>query len=549
MAKRSEIEILLSVEDKVSRALDNVGKEAKTLDKAFKKSAININASLELVEKGITSISKGLDFIKKGARFDQQQDAFERLARSVGTSSDEILRNMQKMSGGTMSAAEAMSAATKAMVLGLEADQLPKLMEIARASARAFGTDVGFMFDSLSLGIGRQSRMLLDNLGIIVDAESAYRKYAEVQGIVGRTLTDNEKKQAFLNAAIEAGQQQVDTIGAAGQTQAEKIAQLEAAWDDFNTTIATFVANSPQVATAIKFWTDAIKGMTPATQNQNELLIDLKRNLNSVNEAIEASLEKQEAPFLMNRNQVEKEFNDLLVHRERLILAIRDAQARDEENFQKIEVIKEQVAAKEEATQAEMINEEVKVSYIASLHDSLTNRIMAFRNKDFKDAQEKAKAKQQLHQLILNTQVNHLETFLQKQASTNKAAAIAWKGIQMGRTVINTAEAISEAAPNPVLMAFAAAAGAAQIATIASVGFAEGTDSVPAMLTPGEMVVPRNFAQAIRDGDLTLGGGGGGGEINIFIQGGINPGGSTVEEMAEELGFAFEREVRTARGF
>jgi len=44
-------------------------------------------------------------------------------------------------------------------------------------------------------------------------------------------------------------------------------------------------------------------------------------------------------------------------------------------------------------------------------------------------------------------------------------------------------------------------------------------------------------------------GGGSFGDINIFIQGGINQGGFSVEEMAEQLGFAFERETRLARGF
>ena len=39
------------------------------------------------------------------------------------------------------------------------------------------------------------------------------------------------------------------------------------------------------------------------------------------------------------------------------------------------------------------------------------------------------------------------------------------------------------------------------------------------------------------------------GDINIFIQGGINAAGASINEMAEQLGFAFEREVRTARGF
>jgi hypothetical protein len=99
-------------------------------------------------------------------------------------------------------------------------------------------------------------------------------------------------------------------------------------------------------------------------------------------------------------------------------------------------------------------------------------------------------------------------------------------------------------------MAFIAAAGAAQIATITSTGFNKGTDSVPSMLTPGEMVVPRDFASAIRSGALTLSGPGGGsfGDINIFIQGGIRSDGRSVSDMAETLGFEFARQVRVARG-
>lgn len=50
---------------------------------------------------------------------------------------------------------------------------------------------------------------------------------------------------------------------------------------------------------------------------------------------------------------------------------------------------------------------------------------------------------------------------------------------------------------------------------------------------------------------LGSGGSGGGsiGDINIFIQGGINSEGASVGDMAEKLGFEFERRLRTARSF
>ena len=148
-------------------------------------------------------------------------------------------------------------------------------------------------------------------------------------------------------------------------------------------------------------------------------------------------------------------------------------------------------------------------------------------------------------------------------AGESKAAFYILKAIKAAEVLVSSAAAdmkiASEWAWNPPVEAALIAKNhvltAISLGTIAASAiagsFAEGTDTVPSMLSPGEMVVPRTFAEAIRAGDLSLSGKDGGnfGDINIFIQGGINPAGASVDDMAEQLGFAFEREVRTARGF
>ncbi len=68
-------------------------------------------------------------------------------------------------------------------------------------------------------------------------------------------------------------------------------------------------------------------------------------------------------------------------------------------------------------------------------------------------------------------------------------------------------------------------AGVAQLATVA-LGLASGavsvvgggpTDTIPAMLSPGEMVVPQGIADGIRGGDLSLGGPGGSGQTEVVV--------------------------------
>jgi len=149
----------------------------------------------------------------------------------------------------------------------------------------------------------------------------------------------------------------------------------------------------------------------------------------------------------------------------------------------------------------------------------------------------------------------------------SKAAFYILKAIKAAEIMVNSAAAdmsiMSAWAWNPPVAASLIAQNkvltAISLATVAAAAvagsFAVGSPNIPndmlAQVHKGETIIPATFAESIRRGDLSLSGGGGGsfGDVNIFIQGGINPGGASVEEMAEQLGFAFERETRMARGF
>jgi len=76
--------------------------------------------------------------------------------------------------------------------------------------------------------------------------------------------------------------------------------------------------------------------------------------------------------------------------------------------------------------------------------------------------------------------------------------------------------------------------------------------SVPALAEGGIVTRPTLalIGEAGPEAVIPLGKGGSleTGDINIFIQGGISPEGNSIDEMAEQLGFAFESRIRTARG-
>ena len=106
------------------------------------------------------------------------------------------------------------------------------------------------------------------------------------------------------------------------------------------------------------------------------------------------------------------------------------------------------------------------------------------------------------------------QTLDMAQGETKKFAGVL-KVVRIGETIINTATAVMRAmadVPYPLntgVAAMIAAMGAAQVGIIASQGFARGTDTVPARLSPGEMVFPSTMADAIRRGDIVVSGRGG----------------------------------------
>lgn len=225
-----ELSIILRLRDEATKRLEGVRGNLQRFANAWKKNWLAITAA---VTASIMALRKAWELMELGAKVEQQKQAFQNLASSLGVSSEQIIKDLRKMSGETLSTAEIMGKASQAMILGIDPTKLAKMMEISRASARAFGKDVGFMFESIAIGVGRQSKLILDNLGIIVSAGDAYEKYAKSIGKSTKELTEMERKQAFLNATLEAGDRILKQIDTSTMANLEKMQKLKAAWEDF----------------------------------------------------------------------------------------------------------------------------------------------------------------------------------------------------------------------------------------------------------------------------------------------------------------------------
>src|SRR5690606_27266169 len=157
--------------------------------------------------------------------------SFGTLATQAGQNANKMLAAMRQAADGTINDSELMLSANRAMLLGVAntADEMAQLLEVASARGKAMGLSTAEAFSDIVTGIGRMSPMILDNLGIVVDAAAANEAYARSIGKAADKLTDNEQKQALLNAVLKESADLVRENNAAGADAASQFERMDAA--------------------------------------------------------------------------------------------------------------------------------------------------------------------------------------------------------------------------------------------------------------------------------------------------------------------------------
>ena len=251
MAAFDEAKVKLIIEAATQKATDAMKKFTKSTDDGFRKAEDSAQsfgqkakASWDKAKSawvGITatvvSLRKAYQLMNTAARFKEREIAFGNMAASHQMDSNKIIADLKRISRGTIDTMTLMEKAGTAMLLGIKADKLDELMKIARASSKVTGQTVSQAFSDISLAVGRQSRMILDNLGIIVKVEDANKEYAATLKKVAGELTEAEKKQAFLNATMKAGEEIIRRVGDSADSAAERLQRYEARWKNISVTI------------------------------------------------------------------------------------------------------------------------------------------------------------------------------------------------------------------------------------------------------------------------------------------------------------------------
>ncbi len=230
-------------------------------------------------------ISQMIRLGKQSAKLDSMKVAFDTMSKGADNGA-KALEKLRKSTQNTMSDFDLLQQANNALVLGVSdsSDTMAKMFDVAQRLGQALGRDTASSVESLITGIGRQSRLMLDNIGIIVDTEASYAIYAQQLNKTTDELTDAEKKQAFLNATMKSAEDKVAVLGEKVVNTQNKFNQLGTSLSNTGATIGgalnpllVFLASGlTKVSNKINEVLTVSNAYNIAVKNQNNAISSLK---------------------------------------------------------------------------------------------------------------------------------------------------------------------------------------------------------------------------------------------------------------------------------
>lgn len=224
--------------EKLAKKVDKVDDERKKTQDGFKSMSngmVNnfkkVGAAIGLAFGAQEIISFGKEAVKLASQMEGIERAFKRIG---GANSANLLDGLRKATRGTVSDLQLMQKAVQASNFKIPLESLASLFKFAQARARETGESVEYLTNSIVLGIGRKSPLILDNLGI-----SAVELRERLKGVGVEAANVGDIAKIIGDIAEE----ELAKMGNQADTTADKIAQLSTVFENFKVVIGKGLIN------------------------------------------------------------------------------------------------------------------------------------------------------------------------------------------------------------------------------------------------------------------------------------------------------------------
>lgn len=183
------------------------------------------------------------EFGKAGATLEYASVKFDRLAKSIGRTSNSLMTDLRKATRGTLSDAELMASAGDIMSLGLvkTADQVVRLSKVT--------SGLGMDMNQLVLTLSNQTTMRFDQLGVSVAGFDDKVKKLRQSGL--------DANAAFTEAFLQQAEQQLEKVGNKADENIGSFQRFEAEIKNVDKAVHS-AANGP-ISDMVGFMADLIR--------------------------------------------------------------------------------------------------------------------------------------------------------------------------------------------------------------------------------------------------------------------------------------------------
>jgi uncharacterized cupredoxin-like copper-binding protein len=177
------------------------------------KGIANLNSIMEKAVAGVKFLAGGFlalesvrfikDLADTAARAEVLATVLHVVGFNAGYSVDQLDKADRQIQALGITATASRQALTQFIQAQLDLTKAPELARAAQDAAVILGVNSSEAFSRLVTAVQTSNTLMLRHMGIIVQAEGSYSKYAAAIGKTAGQLTTEERHQAFLNATLE----------------------------------------------------------------------------------------------------------------------------------------------------------------------------------------------------------------------------------------------------------------------------------------------------------------------------------------------------------
>ncbi|MGK5050787.1 hypothetical protein, partial [Janthinobacterium sp. RB2P8] len=255
-----------------TRAATEASRAAAVAKRDQERAAFTLSDAIGFLVKAYAAL-KVAEYVKEmalmAARYETLGVVVQVVGRNAGYTKTQMDAATDSIARQGITMIESRESATKLVQAHVDLKNATVLARIAQDAAVIGHLNSSDAFDRLVNGISRGNVLILRNIGINVNLQTAYRQMADELGKTTKELSENERVQARLNAVIERGSDIAGTYEAAMGTAGKQITSMQRYMTDLKTVSGE---------TFLEVLTVTVMALTKGFKDANGEVNELSRN-------------------------------------------------------------------------------------------------------------------------------------------------------------------------------------------------------------------------------------------------------------------------------